>query len=86
MLAVELDVDEVVDVVAGTGNQAEGNEGEERLQHVVWLVELAREEQAGEDEDIFDPLLRPPGLDRSPQGRAAWHDRFGRLRRDRRML
>ena len=37
------------------------------------LVELAREEQPGEDEDVLDPLLRPAGLDRGAQRRAARH-------------
>ena len=74
VLAVELDVDQVVDEVAGAGDQAEGDEGERRLQHIVGLVELAREQQPGEDEDVLDPLGRPPRLDRRPQRRATRHD------------
>jgi len=76
VLAVELDVDQVVDEVAGAGDQAEGDEGEERLEDVVGLVELAGEEQPGEDEDIFDPLLRPPRLDRRAQRRSPRHGRL----------
>ena len=76
VLAVELDVEQVVDVVAGAGDRAEGDEGEQRLDHLVRLVELAREEQAGEDEDVLDPLLRARGLQRRACGRAPRDDRF----------
>ena len=90
VLAVELDVDQVVDEVAGAGDRAEGDEGQCRLQHRVRLVELAGEQQPGEDQDVLDPLVRPPGLDRGPQRRAPRHARGGlglpRLGRDGRMF
>ena len=44
--AVELDVVEVVDQIAGAGDRAEGDEGERRVAERADVVELAREEHA----------------------------------------
>src|SRR5215204_3438428 len=71
MLAVLLDVAGVVDQVARGGDHAEGGEREGGREDRIHLVELAREEQAREDEQVFDPLLRAQGDDRRAQGAAA---------------
>jgi hypothetical protein len=83
--AVVLDVAEVVEQVAGAGDRAEGDEGEERVGDLRRLVELLREHEAGEDEDVLDPLPRPHRhqqreRERRPRRRAAlaWRVRAGR--------
>ncbi len=71
VLAVELGVVGVVDQVAGRGDGAEGEEGDRGAEDRLRVVELAREQEAGEDEEVLDPLLRPHRLDGSPNRAAA---------------
>ena len=82
VLAVLLDVVGVVDQVAGRGDRAEGDEGDRRGEDRVDLVELAREQQPREDEQVLDPLLRAHRR-RSPRaaGRGGASGSRGRRRR-----
>ena len=64
---VELDIVEVVDEVPGTRYRTEGGKGEQGLPDSPRVINLARKQQPGENQDVLDPLVRTCGLDRSPQ-------------------
>ena len=78
MRAVGLPVEHVVDQVGGARGGAVGDEGRRRLQPAVGVPELRGEDDAGEDEQVLRPLLRPHGDERGPRGGAPGqrHDAF----------
>src|SRR5689334_1056136 len=62
MTAVELDIANVVDQVARTRHGTERSERARRLEEPA-CVELAAEQQSGEDERVLDPLVRTQSAD-----------------------
>src|SRR5690606_18682081 len=69
VVAVVLAVAQVVEEVAGARDRAEGDEGKRRGQDLVALVELAGEEEPGEDEQVLHPLSRPERANQRRHGR-----------------
>ena len=56
MAPIVLDVAQVVEEISGARNGAEGDEREDHVGDLGRLVELLREYEPGEDEDVLDPL------------------------------
>jgi hypothetical protein len=61
MAPVQRGVAKVVGEVAGAGDRAEGDERDQRVDDLGTLVQLLREEQAGEHQQVLDPLRWPHG-------------------------
>src|ERR671934_187964 len=59
VLAILLDVGEVVEEVAGAGDRAEDREGEAGLRDRARVGELERSDERDEQKDVLGPLLRP---------------------------
>ena len=77
MQTVVLPIANVVEQVAGAGDRAEGDKRERGVDHGRALVEAAREQQAGEDQQVLDPLRRAqrPNQRRHDRGRLGALDR-----------
>ena len=58
-----LTIAQVVEEVAGARHRAEGEEDRDGVEDSGALVDLPREQQAGEDKQVLDPLGRAHGPD-----------------------
>jgi hypothetical protein len=55
---VELRVDDIVDEIGGAARQAKTHEHHRGRGRTLWVEHLSREDQAGENEGVLDPLPR----------------------------
>ena len=58
MMAVFLAVIDIVEHVRGAAGEAQARKAEHNQQHGVRVIEFPRKDNAGEDKDVLDPLMR----------------------------